>query len=466
MFGQMTSQFRNLPSVDRIVGDERLRQFEKIYSHDLIVQVARQRLDRERSSIALGKQARTADDIVESVRAMLLGMEKPGLRPLVNATGVILHTNLGRAPLSVEAMQAMDEVSRGFSNVEFEVESGKRGSRQSYIEPLVCQLTGAEAAMVVNNNAAAVLLGLAALAKRKEVIVSRGQAVEIGDSFRIPDVMRQSGVKLIEVGTTNCTYVSDYEQAITDSTAGLMRVHSSNFQVVGFTHSTTIQELGSLSEKHGLALLDDLGSGCLLDTSVFGLSPEPMVQESIAAGTALAFFSGDKLLGGPQAGIIAGRKNYVDKLRRHPLARAVRIDKVRLAGLAATLIHYLKGEALRKIPIWVMISMPVDEIGRRAKTWAEAAGSPARVMEGESMVGGGSLPGGTLPTRLVVVPAGSKKRESMAQTLAQRLRNNRIPVIARISEDALILDPRSVFPEEDVIVIEALKTLNDPGMGV
>jgi L-seryl-tRNA(Ser) seleniumtransferase len=455
----MTSQFRNLPSVDRIVGDERLREFEATYSHDLIVQVTRQRLDRERSSIMLGKQARTLDDIIESVRAMLLGMERPGLRTLVNATGVILHTNLGRAPLSLEAMQAMEDVSRGYSNVEFEVDSGKRGSRQSYIEPLVCQLTGAEAAMVVNNNAAAVLLGLAAMAQRKEVIVSRGQAVEIGDSFRIPDVMRQSGARLVEVGTTNCTYISDYEQAVADNTAGLMRVHSSNFQVVGFTHSTTIQELGELSARKGLALLDDLGSGCLLDTSVFGLSPEPTVQESIAAGTGLAFFSGDKLLGGPQAGIIAGRKVYVDRLRRHPLARAVRIDKVRLAGLAVTLIHYLKGEALRKIPIWVMISMPVDRIRLRAEMWAEAAGSPARVVDGESMVGGGSLPGGTLPTRLVIIPGQSRKRENVAQMLARKLRKSRIPVIARISEDALVLDPRSVFPEEDDIVIEALRIM-------
>jgi L-seryl-tRNA(Ser) seleniumtransferase len=456
----MTAQFRNLPSVDRVVSDERVRAFEKTYSHELVVQVARERLDRERSSIALGKQLRSMEDIIESVRATLLGMERPGLRPLVNATGVVLHTNLGRAPLSREAMQAMEQASRGYSNVEFELESGKRGSRQAYIEPIVCQLTGAEAALVVNNNAAAVLLGLAALAKRREVIVSRGQAVEIGDSFRIPDVMRQSGAKLVEVGTTNCTYVSDYEQAITKSTAGLMRVHSSNFQVVGFTHSVGIDELGALGEKMGIAVLDDLGSGCLLDTTGFGLTAEPMVQESIRAGTGLAFFSGDKLMGGPQAGIIAGKKVYVDKLRRHPLARAVRIDKVRLAALAATLIHYLKGEALKKVPVWMMISAPVDRLEQRALAWSKVCGVKCQVIDGESMVGGGSLPGGTLPTKLLSIPAPRKKGQNQAQNLAQRLRQNPVPVIARISEDAVILDPRTVFPEEDEIVIEALGGLS------
>jgi len=456
----MVGQFRNLPSVDKVVSDERVRAFENTYSHDLVVQVARERLDRERASISLGKPPRSLEDIIESVRATLLGMERPGLRRLVNATGVVLHTNLGRAPLSREAMEAMEQASRGYSNVEFEVENGKRGSRQVYIEPLVCQLTGAEAALVVNNNAAAVLLGLAALAKRREVIVSRGQAVEIGDSFRIPDVMRQSGVKLVEVGTTNCTYVSDYEQAITERTVGLMRVHSSNFQVVGFTHSVGIDELGALGERRGIAVLDDLGSGCLLDTTIFGLSAEPTVQESIRAGTGLAFFSGDKLMGGPQAGIVAGKKVYVDKLRKHPLARAVRVDKVRLAALAATLIHYLKGEALQKIPVWMMISARVDQLEQRALAWAEASGGIGRVMDGESMVGGGSLPGSTLPTKLLSIPTPPKKGQSLAQSLAQRLRHNTVPVIARISEDAVMLDPRTVFPEEDDIVAEALRGLS------
>jgi L-seryl-tRNA(Ser) seleniumtransferase len=455
----MNSEFRSLPSVDRVVADPRLRQFQGTFPRELIVQVVRQGLDRERTVIASGRPPGSHDSIVESCVSILVSLETPGLRPLVNATGVILHTNLGRSPLSREATAAMDRISRGYSNVEFEIGSGGRGSRQSHVEPLLCQLTGAEAAMVVNNNAAAVLVGLAALAKRKEVVVSRGQAVEIGDSFRIPDVMRQSGAKLVEVGTTNCTYAADYEAAVTERTAALMRVHSSNFKVVGFTQSVTIEELGAVGRKHGLPVLDDLGSGCILDTTAFGLSAEPTVRQSMAAGTALAFFSGDKLLGGPQAGIIVGRKVHIDRLRRHPLARAVRVDKLRLAGLCVTLVHYLKGEALQKIPIWMMISTPVDQLEQRARVWAEAAGSTAEVVDGESVVGGGSLPGGTLPTRLVAITGVAKDGQRRLQTLARVLRQNDTPVVARISDDALLLDPRSVFPEEDVAVIEALVRL-------
>jgi L-seryl-tRNA(Ser) seleniumtransferase len=268
--------------------------------------------------------------------------------------------------------------------------------------------------------------------------------------------MRQSGVKLIEVGTTNCTYITDYEQAITEHTVGLMRVHSSNFKVIGFSHEVKIQELGVLGKKRNVTVFDDLGSGCFLDTLPFGLSPEPTVQESIAAGTDLAFFSGDKLVGGPQAGIIVGSKILVDKLRKHPLARAIRIDKVRLVGLAVTLIQYLKGEATKKIPVWMMISMPLENINQRAIVWAEATGGIARVIDGESMVGGGSLPGDTLPTRLVSIPAPGKK----GQELALKLRRNSTAIIARVSEDFLLLDPRTVFPEEDTIVIEALGKLN------
>jgi L-seryl-tRNA(Ser) seleniumtransferase len=455
----MNGQFRSLPSVDRVVEDDRIHRLGTEYPHELIVEIVRQRIDRERASIGLGGQPGSLDDIVESVVSTLVRLVTSPLRPTVNATGVILHTNLGRAPLSRESMVAMERVSRGYANVELDLDGGGRGSRQSHIEPLLCQLTGAEAGFVVNNNAAAVLLGLAALAARREVIVSRGQAVEIGDSFRIPDVMRQSGAKLIEVGTTNCTYVSDYEGAITERTVALMRVHSSNFEVVGFTQSVGVQELGALGRKRELNVLDDLGSGCLLDTAAFGLRAEPTVQESVAAGASLAFFSGDKLLGGPQAGIIVGRRALVDKLRRHPLARAVRIDKVRLAGLHATLVHYAKDEALRRIPIWMMIAAPVDGLGRRAAAWAQAAGGLASVIDGESVVGGGSLPGRTLPTKLLAIPNSGKKGKGRSQTMARMLRANDTPVIARIADEALLLDPRSVFPDEDAVVIEALKRL-------
>ncbi len=353
----------------------------------------------------------------------------------------------------------MEMVSHGYSVLEFGLTTGERGSRQVYVEALLREVTGAEAGLAVNNNAAAVLLGLSALARRREVIVSRGQAVEIGGGFRVPDVMRQSGARLVEVGTTNITRLSDYEQAITDRTAGLLRVHSSNFKVVGFTEEAGIRDMVVLAGKYNLPVFDDLGSGCLLDTTKFGLAPEPTVQDSILAGADLVFFSGDKLLGGPQAGIIVGKKNTVDKLKKHPLARAVRIDKNRLAGLVATLLHYLKGEAMEKIPVWQMVSMTPDEIDARACLWAEAAGSRAQVIDGESMVGGGSLPGATLPTRLVAIDGGRhKKGSSPVQELAVNLRRFEIPVIGRISGDRLLLDPRTVLPEEDEVVLKAIRT--------
>ncbi len=456
----MDSEFRRLPSVDRLISEGRIKQLEGTYPHELLVNFVRQHLERERLAIAAGNKCPSIEEIIESISVQLRGLERPSLRPVINATGVVLHTNLGRAPLSREAIATMDMVAKGYCNLEFDLDSGSRGTRHIHIEQLLCQLSGAEAALVVNNNASAVLLGLTALARRKEVIVSRGQAVEIGDSFRIPDVMRQSGAKLVEVGTTNCTYITDYEQAINLRTAALMRVHPSNFQVIGFTHSVTLEELVTLGQRHGLLVLDDLGSGCFLDTTTFGLAPEPMVQQSVAIGAGLVFFSGDKLVGGPQAGIIVGKKQLIDKLKKHPLARAVRIDKVRLAGLAATLIHYLKGEAVKKIPVWYMVSAPLDEIERRARMWAEALNDLAQVIEGESMVGGGSLPGSTLPTRLVAI-GGKRKRkgQNIAQTLARRLRSQEFPVIGRISGDVLLLDPRSVLPEEDQIVLQALRDL-------
>jgi len=456
----MEMEFRRLPSVDRVLAEERICQTGKDFPHDLLVSVIRQCLERERLSITAGNPCASKDKIVEFVSAQLLALEKPSLGQVVNASGVILHTNLGRAPLSQESLAAMEAASKGYCNLEFDMERGIRGSRNVHIEGLLCQLTGAEAALVVNNNASAVLLGLTALAKRKEVIVSRGQAVEIGGGFRIPDVMRQSGAKLIEVGTTNCTYAADYEQAISPRTAALMRVHSSNFRLIGFTSEVTLEELVLIGSRNELLVLDDLGSGCFLDVTMFGLAPEPMVQQSVAAGATLIFFSGDKLVGGPQAGIIVGKKQYVDRLKRHPLARAVRSDKIRLAGLAATLVHYLKEEATIKIPVWRMISASLDNIERRAGLWAQALGNLAEVVPGETMVGGGSLPGGSLPTRLVAIGGGRGKKNT-AQIISQKLRLQEVPVIGRINEDVLLLDPRSVLPEEDEIVLKALGDLAD-----
>ena len=454
---EMETEFRRLPGVDKILASERLVRLAETYPHSLLVDLARKQLEYERRSIAGGRAASSLDKIVAAIVSRVQVLESPGLRPVVNATGVILHTNLGRAPLSGEAVAAMEAVARGYSNLEFDLDSGARGSRQVHIESLLCQLTGAEAALVVNNNASAVLLGLTALARRKEVIVSRGQAVEIGGGFRIPDVMRQSGARLVEVGTTNCTYINDFEQAISPRTAALMRVHSSNFRLMGFTSEVSLEDLVALAERNDLLVLDDLGSGCFLDTTGFGLAAEPMVPQSVALGAGLVFFSGDKLVGGPQAGIIVGKQQFVAKLRKHPLARAVRIDKVRLAGLAATLVHYLKGEATTKIPVWRMISAPRAEIEQRAERWALAARGMARVIEGETMIGGGSLPGGTLPTGLVAL--GGQQGRNTAQVLGRKLRSRQVPVIGRISEDVLLLDPRSVLPEEDEVVIQALQDL-------
>ncbi len=447
---------RNLPSVDKVLNDARFSRSARIYPHDLAVSVIREKLEQERQSITAGKSGASLDEIVTEVLDQLEAIVKPSLRRVINASGVMLHTNLGRAPLSREALAAMEGVGRGYANLEFDLASGNRGSRHIHIEGLLCRLTGTEAALVVNNNAAAVLLGLTALARRKEVIVSRGQAVEIGGGFRIPDVMRQSGARLIEVGTTNCTYARDFEQAINPDTVALMRVHSSNFRLVGFTSEVTLEELVAIAKKNDLLVLDDLGSGSLLDTTAFGLAPEPMVQQSVRAGASLIFFSGDKLLGGPQAGIIVGEKQYIDKLKRHPLARALRIDKTRLAGLAVTLLHYLKEEAAAKIPVWRMIAAPLKDIEKRAGHWAKAYGD-AKVIDGETMVGGGSLPGGSLPTKVVAIGGGSKQ----SQAISRKLRLQEIPVIGRLEKDQLLLDPRTVLPEEDEIVTKALSSIDD-----
>ncbi|MDY6834079.1 MAG: L-seryl-tRNA(Sec) selenium transferase [Chloroflexota bacterium] len=452
----MQSEFRQLPSVDSLLLDKRIRDLEEKYSREVVVSLIRQRLDLVRESIRKGQQCPSMDDLVQSIyeRGMQLGACT--LQPVVNATGVILHTNLGRAPLSEECVEAMRRAAVGYSNLEIDMDSGERGSRQVHVEPLLCQLTGAEAALVVNNNAAAVLLGLAALAEGKDVIVSRGQAVEIGGGFRIPDVMRRSGASLVEVGTTNCTYLADYEYSITSNTAALLRVHSSNFRIVGFTQSVVLQELVALARRYNLMVFDDLGSGCLIDISRYGLDHEPTVQESLAAGADVAFFSGDKLLGGPQAGIIVGKAKLIGKIKGHPLARSSRIDKVRLSGLIATLLHYLREEAETKIPIWRMMSMPLKEITARADYWGDAVKGGARIIDGESVVGGGSLPGGMLPTKLLCIEGSD---DIPAQDLALRLRCHEPPVLGRVDKENLLLDPRTVLPEEDTIVYKALGSI-------
>jgi L-seryl-tRNA(Ser) seleniumtransferase len=453
----LISAYRGLPSVDRLLSDSRVGALAVEYGTSTVTDLARQHLDNLRQAIAAGRPCPPFDEIASSLVEHAASTLTPSLRPVINATGVIIHTNLGRAPLSDEALAAMAAVGRGYSNLEFDLEEGERGSRFVHLETLLCRLTGAEAAIAVNNNASALLLALSALAQGQEVIISRGQLVEIGGGFRIPDVMRQSNARLAEVGTTNRTYLHDYEEAIGEQTAVLMRVHTSNFRLTGFTRSVPLAELAALAHQRSLLLFDDLGSGCLLDTRPFGLAAEPTPQESLAAGADLVFFSADKLLGGPQAGIVLGRQDLVSALRRHPMARAVRLDKTSIAGLAATLLHYLRGEALTKVPVWRMIAAPLADVDRRAHRWARAcrqAGLPARVAENRSMVGGGSLPEESLPTRLLALGGdGSADVEG----LARRLRTSDPPVVGRIEQDTLLLDPRTVDPRQDRILLKALR---------
>ncbi|MEW6034344.1 MAG: L-seryl-tRNA(Sec) selenium transferase [Chloroflexota bacterium] len=452
----MKDELRNLPGVDRLLADPRLSEAATSLSRETLADLARQTLAELRQDIRAGAACPPFEQIAETVRQRA-GAVGRTLRSVINATGVVLHTNLGRAPMSEATIEAMEAASRGYVNLELELDTGKRGSRQVHVESLLCRLSGAEAALVVNNNAAAVLLGLSALARGREVIVSRGQAVQIGGGFRIPDIMRRSGARLVEVGTTNFTEAADYAEAITPKTAALLRVHSSNFKIVGFTEGVGLAELVALGAQHGLHVLDDLGSGCFLDTSRFGLSREPMVQDSVSAGAGLTFFSGDKLLGGPQAGLIVGRKELVDKLKRHPLARAVRIDKTRLAGLVATLLHYLRGEAESEIPVWQMLSAPLGELEARARRWAAAIGPVVEVERGESLIGGGSLPGSTLPTWLLAIREPSKGREKrMLPELARRLRSGATAIVCRIEKDRMLLDPRTVMPGEEETLLAAL----------
>ena len=369
---------------------------------------------------------------------------------MINATGVIVHTNLGRAPLSARATAAIQAVAAGYSTLEYDLEPGQRGKRDLHAERLLCDLSGAEAALVVNNNAAAVLLVLLAFAQGHEALISRGQLVQIGGGFRVPDVMAQSGAILAEVGTTNRTTLDDYAAAITDATALILVAHSSNFKMIGFTEQPDLAALADLAHDEELLLVYDLGSGALLDSAPFGLAHEPTVQEALDAGCDLVTFSGDKLLGGPQAGLIAGRADLVDVLKKHPLARAVRADKLDLAGLVATLESYRRGAALDELPVWQMISADLGALKRRAGRWRRALGTGA-VIAGESTVGGGSLPGETLPTWVLALDV------PHPDAFAARLRRGDPPLIARIAADRVLLDPRTVLPGQDQAMLAVIK---------
>ncbi|HEV8633254.1 MAG TPA: L-seryl-tRNA(Sec) selenium transferase [Chloroflexota bacterium] len=445
---------RSLPSVDRLLAHPEVAALAGSHARPIVLEAARRALAAAREAARTLGQAPSLDRLAAALADEVRRAERPSLRPLINGTGVIIQTNLGRAPVSGEAAGAMSAIATGYSNLEYDLEQGERGSRTVHLEGLLRQVSGAEAGLAVNNNASAVLLALAALARGREVVIARGQLVEIGGGFRVPDVMLQSGARLVEVGTTNRTYVQDYADAIGPETAVLLRVHASNFRVVGFTHEVGLAELAKLAGERGLLVVDDLGSGSLLDTSVYGLAHEPMVGESVAAGAEVVCFSGDKLLGGPQAGILVGKKDAIDRLKRHPLARAVRLDKASIGGLEATLRHYARGEATQAIPVWRMIATPLDRIAARAEGWRgalAAAGIDAEVVASESAVGGGSLPGETLPTRALAVTPGDS-----AEALARRLRRADPPLVARIERDRVLVDPRTVLPEWDTAVRDHL----------
>jgi L-seryl-tRNA(Ser) seleniumtransferase len=436
---------RDLPSIDRLLQDARLAHLP----HDLTVSAARDVLDQARSALRNGGWPFELADLPRLIEERVQTATAPQLRAVLNASGVVIHTNLGRAPLSRAALQAAEDAALGYSNLEYDLAAGARGSRHNLVTDLLRRLTGAEDALVANNNAAALLLILSALAQGREAIISRGQLVEIGGGFRIPDVMRQSGVTLVEVGTTNRTYAADFSSAITPNTALLLRVHSSNFAQVGFVHQPALGELVEVGAQHTLPLVDDLGSGALLDTTRFGLAREPMVQTSVAAGVALIAFSADKLLGGPQAGIIVGRAAEIAKLRRHPLMRAIRPDKLTLAALGATLGAYVRDAAEREIPVWRMIATPAETLHDRASALASRLGASA--VETRSAVGGGSLPGQTQPSWAVSLQADS------ASSLAARLRAGNPPVIARIDEQRILLDLRAILPDQDILLEQAVR---------
>ncbi len=444
------SDLRQIPSVEQLLEVHQVDGLVRCFSRQLTIRAIQEVLGEIRQEVTASAKMPNEKELISRVTEKLSLWNKPSLVSVINATGVILHTNLGRAPLTKSALEAIQRVAGTYNNLEFDLSTGERGSRMDHIGKLLTQITGVEAGLMVNNNAAAVLLVLTALTKRRKVIISRSQLVEIGGGFRVSDVMAQSGAKLVEVGTTNRVHVDDYRDAIDDQTVAILTAHHSNFKIIGFTSEPTLKELADLAHQKGILLIDDLGSGALLDTTQFGLTHEPMVQESVKAGADIVCFSGDKLLGGPQAGIILGNMDLVRKVKKHPLMRALRPDKSSLAALEATLLHYLRNEAEKEIPIWKMISMPTTKIKQRASSWVKEIGF-GKVVAGESTVGGGSLPEETLPTFLLSLEF------PKPNLLAARLRKENPPIVARVDKDRVVFDPRTVFPEQDESLLKGIK---------
>jgi L-seryl-tRNA(Ser) seleniumtransferase len=458
---------RALPAVDELLHHSQGQTHLKIHSKALVVGSIRRVLEKKRQAILRSANAQEAgaveigqERILSEVQEELAAAMRPSLRPVINATGVVLHTNLGRALLSPEALKKISEIGGRYSNLEFDLTTGDRGSRYGHVEEILCRMTGAESALVVNNNAGAVLLALNSLAEGKEVIVSRGQLVEIGGSFRIPDVMIKSGARLVEVGTTNRTHLEDYEKAVGERTALLLKVHTSNFRILGFTAEVSLKDLVALGRAKGLPVMEDLGSGCLVDLSEYGIEKEPTVQETMEAGVDVVTFSGDKLLGGPQAGIILGKKRFLDLLKKNPLNRALRIDKLTLAGIEAILQVYLnEARAIKNIPVLAMLTCPKGELERRAKRFRRklikdlSSVCQVNLKEDVSQVGGGALPLQALPTTVITL----RPLETSAAKLEERLRKSDPPVIARVKEEEVLLDLRTVTKTEESALLAGVR---------
>jgi L-seryl-tRNA(Ser) seleniumtransferase len=450
---------REIPAVDQWLGSARGRELCEEFSRPEVLEVVRARLNAIRRGATNGGGLPNFEgtEFQSLLRADLLERRTDSLQPAINATGIVIHTNLGRAPLPREAVAAIDAVAKGYSTLEFDAESGQRGSRYEHVEPLLMQLTGAKAALVVNNCAAALTLALRYYARDREVVVSRGELIEIGGSFRMPDVIAESGAKMIEVGTTNRTSLDDYADAVGDDTRMLLVSHTSNYRIVGFTSKPSLRELATLAHENGCLAVHDLGSGCLVGLAKAGLPSEPTVADSLAAGIDLVTFSGDKLLGGPQCGVIAGRKDLIDPMRSTPLLRAMRIDKLSLAALAATLRLYLPPhDPFRKVPVLRMMTEPIDNVGRRSRrliAHLKSAGiAGCSIVDGVSFAGGGSLPTNEIPTKLIRL----EHQTYAPGQIAERLRQGRPAVIGRISDGAFVIDMRTVRPHETKDLTDAI----------
>ena len=443
--------FRNIPKVDVLLEDPAIVALCEEFGRDITVDCIRSCTDELRAFIGKSDDmdaiVRRTDSLVRDICNAAEKLFTPDLRPVINGTGTVLHTNLGRAPISKEHSERMQALVSGYSNLEYDLDAGKRGERYSHFEKLLCRITGAEAAMAVNNNAAAVFLVLSALGVGKEIPVSRGELVEIGGKFRVPDVMAQSGAIMVEVGTTNKTHPSDYENVINENTGALLKVHTSNFRIVGFTESVDIKELCEIGAKHDLPVIEDIGSGVLIDLSKYGLPYEPTVQESLRAGASIVCFSGDKLLGGPQAGIIVGKKEYIAKIKKHPMTRALRIDKFTAGALELTFEEYLSEErAVKNIPVLRMLTRSAYDIAESADRLAallKGLDADIAVEECESQVGGGSMPLARLASRAVTI----KPRSISTAAFEERLRKLPMPIVGRVYDDRVALDVRTIDDE-------------------